>query len=67
MSQLDMYASFEFDRAHFQKGIHKVGEAFFSRICHGVVFTQFGYADSKSPHAKLYFKYLCFGSTAFIL
>ena len=31
----------------FKRGILKVCKAFFSRICHVVVFTQFGYADSK--------------------
>ena len=36
-------------RAHFSKKcILKVGKAFCSRICHAVVFTQFGYADFKS-------------------
>ena len=33
---------------HSKKCILKVCKAFFSRICHAVVFTQFGYADSKS-------------------
>ena len=33
----------------------KVGNAFFSRVCHAVVFTQLGYADSKSPPCQALF------------
>ena len=33
----------------------KVGKAFFSRIFHAVVFTQFGYADSKSAPCQAMF------------
>ena len=45
-------------RAHFSKrGILKVCKAFLSRICQAVVFTQFGYADSKSvPCQALFLK-----------
>ena len=43
-------------RAHFSKrGILKVCKAFLSRICHAVVFTQFGYADSKSAPCQALF------------
>ena len=43
-------------RSHFSKnGLLKVSKAFFSRICHGVVFTQFGYADSKSAPCQAQF------------
>ena len=43
-------------RAHFSKrGILKVCKAFLSRICHAVVFTQFGYADSKSTPCQALF------------
>ena len=42
-------------RAHFSKrGILKVCKAFLSRICHAVVFTQFGYADSKSMQSSIF-------------
>ena len=43
-------------RAHFSKrGILKLCKAFLSRICHAVVFTQFGYADSKSAPCQALF------------
>ena len=43
-------------RAHCSKrGILKVCKAFLSRICHAVVFTQFGYADSKSGPCQALF------------
>ena len=43
-------------RAHFSKrGILKVCKAFLSRICYAVVFTQFGYADSKSAPCQALF------------
>ena len=43
-------------RAHLSKrGILKVCKAFLSRICHAVVFTQFGYADSKSGPCQALF------------
>ena len=43
-------------RAHFSKrGILKVCKAFLSRICHALVFTQFGYADSKSAPCQALF------------
>ena len=43
-------------RAHFSKrGILKVCKAFLSRIFHAVVFTQFGYADSKSAPCQALF------------
>ena len=43
-------------KAHYSKrGIFKVYKAFLSRICHAVVFTQFGYADSKSAPCQAVF------------
>ena len=43
-------------RAHLSKrGILKVCKAFLSIICHAVVFTQFGYADSKSAPCQALF------------
>ena len=43
-------------RVHFSKrGIFKVCKAFLSRICHAVVFTQFGYAGSKSAPFQVLF------------
>ena len=43
-------------RAHLSKrGILKVCKAFLSRICHAVVFTQLGYADSKSAPCQALF------------
>ena len=48
-------------KAHFSKrGILKVCKAFLSRICHAVVFTQFGYADSKSAPCQALFLVLPF-------
>ena len=37
------------------QGILKVCKAFLSRNCHAVVFTQFGYADSKSAPCQALF------------
>ena len=43
-------------RAHFSKrGVLKNCKAFLSRICHAVVFTQFGYADYKSAPCQALF------------
>ena len=43
-------------KAHFSKrGILKVCKAFLGRICHAVVLTQFGYADSKSAPCQALF------------
>ena len=43
-------------RAHFSKRcILKVCKAFPVSICHAVVFTQFGYADSKSAPCQALF------------
>ena len=44
-------------RAHFSKRgiILKVCKAFLRRICHVVVFTQFGYADTKSAPCQSLF------------
>ena len=43
-------------RAHFSKrGILKVCKAFLSGFCHVVVFTQLGYADSKSAPCQSLF------------
>ena len=43
-------------RAHIaKKCILKVCKALFSRICHAVVLTQFGYADSKSAPCQALF------------
>ena len=39
----------------FKKGILKVDKTFFSRICLAVVFTQLGYADSKSAPCQALF------------
>ena len=39
----------------FKKIIVKVCKAFLSRICQAVVFTQFGYADSKSAPCQALF------------
>ena len=39
----------------FKKGFLKVYKVFLSRICHAVVFTQFGYADSKSAPCQALF------------
>ena len=51
-----MLKEFQVVRAHFSKrGILKVCKAFLSRICHAVVFTQFGYADSKSAPCQALF------------
>ena len=40
-----------------KKGILKVCKAFLSRICHAVVFTQFGYANSKCQALYLVFPF----------
>ena len=53
---MNMNVNMKLDRAHFpKKGIPKVSKAFLSRICHAVVFTQFGYADSKSTPCQALF------------
>ena len=39
----------------FKKGILKVGKTFFNTICLAVVFTQLGYADSKSAPCQAFF------------
>ena len=48
-------------RAHLSKrGILKVCKAFLSRICHAVVFRQFGHADSKSAPCQALFLFFSF-------
>ena len=53
---VNSYSNFIVVRAHFSKRcILKVCKAFLSRICHVVVFKQFGYADSKSAPCQALF------------